>query len=215
MKSAAAPPSEKIRANALLANVIMTDERPQSLKSSGVPGGPTQTPTALMNDYMAFFQANNTLMYSINGGPNCGLEDGVEYRDVALSTGGASALLCSSDLTQTIVTIIEETAGQSSGYRLTETPISSTLRVYQAADDGVSEVWVPRSRSDGFDYFPRNNSLAFFGSYRPRLPSGQMCQTDSDCPDSVQEQCRQSRCELRSPLQVAVHYQLFLNKLKD
>gem|GEM_PF-963956 len=215
MKSAAAPPSERIRPNALLANVIMTDERPQSLKSSSVPGGPTQTPTSLMNDYMAFFQANDVLMYSINGGPNCGLEDGFEYRDVALSTGGASALLCSADLTQTIVTIIEETAGQSSGYRLTETPISSTLRVYQAGDDGVSEVWVPRSRSDGFDYFPRNNSLAFFGSYRPRLPSGQMCQTDSDCPDSVQEQCRQSRCELRSPLQVAVHYQLFLNKLKD
>lgn len=215
MKGATAPPSERIRANALLANVIMTDERPESLERGKKPGGPSMSATALMADYMAFFQANDVLMYSINGGPNCGLEDGNEYRDVALSTGGASALLCSTDLTQTIVTIIEETAGQSSGYRLTETPISSTLRVYQAADDGVSEIWVPRSRSDGFDYFPRNNSLAFFGSYRPKLPSGKMCQVDSDCPDVVAEQCRQSRCESRSPLQVAVHYQSFLNKLKN
>ncbi|CAN0459112.1 unnamed protein product, partial [Laminaria digitata] len=171
MKSAAASPAERIRANAALVNIIMTDERPESYEVGSKPNGPSQTAAQLFADYTAFFNANEVLTYAIVGGPNCGLEDGSEYGDVALATGGASALLCSADLTETITQIIDVTAGRTSGYRLNETPISSTLRVYHAGDDGKSALWVPRSRADGFDYFPQNNSLAFFGTYRPRVSS--------------------------------------------
>ena len=51
--------------------------------------------------------------------------------------------------------------GIASNYTLPQTPISSSLRVF------MNGTWVPRSRDDGFDYFEENNSIAFFGRFRP------------------------------------------------
>ena len=212
MRSAAAPPNEKIRANAALVTIFMSDEEANSIENGSKPDGTS----ASIADYEAFFAANTTSAYAIISPPgsNCGLSDGEAYRDVALATGGATASLCSNDLEETIVKIIDETAGSTSTFRLPDTPISSTLRVYQATEDGKMGLWVPRSRQDGFDYFPQTNAIAFFGTYRPRAPSKTMCSVDAECPNA-DEQCRGGTCELRKPLQVAVHYETFINRLKN
>ena len=212
MRSAAAPPNEKIRANAALVTIFMSDEEANSIENGSKPDGTS----ASIADYEAFFAANTTSAYAIISPPGsgCGLSDGEAYRDVALATGGATASLCSNDLEETIVKIIDETAGSTSTFRLPDTPISSTLRVYQATEDGKMGLWVPRSRQDGFDYFPQTNAIAFFGTYRPRAPSKTMCSVDAECPNA-DEQCRGGTCELRKPLQVAVHYETFINRLKN
>lgn len=213
MRSAAAPPSEKIRANAQLATIFMSDEEDQSVKDEDDPDGTTYpNEQAVINDYAAFF-ANNPLVFSIvsNGG-SCG-EDAEGYRESALASGGAIADLCAQDLKSTITQIIDIVAGRASTFRLPQTPISSTLRVYQADETGTNGVWVPRSRSDGFDYFPQSNSVAFFGAYRPKSSTLAMCSMDADCTESG-EVCRGGQCELAISIQVAVHYQTFRDKTK-
>jgi hypothetical protein len=108
------------------------------------------------------------------------------------------------------VAIIENTAGRASTFRLPSTPISASLRVYRATEeDPKVGQWVPRSRVDGFDYFPQTNSVAFFGTYRPRA-SVQACANGSECaPGSI---CNSGRC--RFPVQVAVQYQAFVDRTK-
>ena len=60
--------------------------------------------------------------------------------------------------------IVETVAGASSQYRLTRTPISSTLQVT------VGGRVVPRSRAQGFDYDPSARTVVFYGSmFRPRV----------------------------------------------
>lgn len=215
MRSAQAPPAERIRPEAQLVTIYMTDEQANSIEDGHRPNNVgAMTAAALQQEYNTFFAAQ-TVAYAIySDTDDCGLTIADAYAEVALATGGASASLCAANLKQTISTIIDETAGRASTFRLPETPISSTLRVYQAEQDGTTGIWVPRSRTDGFDYFPQRNALAFFGTYRPRAPSKKMCSADSECPDTITEQCRGGTCELRNPLQVAVHYQTFINKGK-
>lgn len=213
MRGSMSLPSERIRPEAQLVTIFMTDEEANSIQDGERPNGvgPQNNPTALQNEYNAFFAAQ-TIAYAIYQDDticNSFSSGGEAYAEVALQSGGASASLCAPDLTQTISTIIEDTAGRASSFRLPDTPISSTLRVYQGSEDGQTGLWVPRSRTDGFDYFPQRNALAFFGTYRPRAPSKKMCNVDADCPDTVGEQCRAGTCELRNPLQVAVHYSTF------
>ena len=216
MTGAAATPAERIRPNAQLVTFFMSDEQENSIQSyfggsiSGRPDNLGGTDEAtIMSNFIAFFKDRTTAYAIVTDGGACGSEDASAYSDVALATGGAVASLCATDLEQTIESIVEDTAGRASSFRLPDTPISASLRVYQATEDGLTARWVPRSRADGFDYFPQRNALAFFGSFRPKTPSKTMCSVDSDCSDVTTEQCRGGTCELRNPLQVAVHYQTF------
>ncbi len=60
--------------------------------------------------------------------------------------------------------IVDARAGAASPFKLTRTPITSTIRV------NVGGVDVPRSRMSGFDYDPAARSLVFCGTqYRPQL----------------------------------------------
>jgi hypothetical protein len=86
---------------------------------------------------------------------------------VALATGGSFASLCATDISETIQDIIFAATGLASNYQISETPISSTLRVFKNDGGGGEGVWVPRSRVNGFDYFAQSNAIAFFGTYRP------------------------------------------------
>ena len=211
MRSSVASPAEQIRPNAELVTIFMSDEEANSIEEGSKPDGSS----ASITDYESFFVGNSTV-YSIVSPPGsgCGSSDGIAYQDVALATGGATASLCSSDLEETILQIIDQTAGSTSSFRLDRVPISSTLRVYQGSDDATMGVWVPRSRQDGFDYFPQTNALAFFGAYRAKLASQSVCAVDAEC--TIQgEHCRAGKCELEVPLQVAVHYETFINKNKD
>ena len=213
MRSAASQPFEKIRPNAQLATIFMSDEDDQSVKNEDDPDGTTYpNEQAAINAYKAFF-ANNPLAFSIvSPGSPCG-EDALAYREIALASGGAVASLCASDLQGTINQIIDIVAGRASTFRLPNTPISSTLRVYQSDETFIQELWVPRSRVDGFDYFPQSNSIAFFGTYRPEASSLTSCSPMAPC-QVAGESCRAGVCELMISVQVAVHYRYFLEKDK-
>ena len=192
MKGSTAPPSERMRANAQVATIFMTDEDDQSAKDGRDPNGMNVGRAQIVNQYNAFF-ANNPLAFSIQGtgntgGNSCG-ENGLAYEAAALASGGAVGSLCANDLRATITQILDIVAGRASTFRLPQTPISGSLRVYAGdKNDPTQGRWVPRSRQDGFDYFPQSNSVAFFGSYRPTAGS--------------------------NDVQVAVHYQTYVNRSK-
>jgi hypothetical protein len=222
MRSGAAAPAERIRPDAQVVAVWLSDEEDQSLKDGRNPGGASQSDAQLLADFKSSYVGNGVVAHSIVGtGAQCPAnpplrpnthytEDGAAYREVALATGGTTADLCATDFEETITAIIENTAGRASTFRLPSTPISASLRVYRASEDDPTESqWVPRSRVDGFDYFPQTNSVAFFGSYRPRA-TVQACADNTECePGSI---CGSGRC--RFPVQVAVQYQTFLDRTK-
>jgi hypothetical protein len=107
---------------------------------------------------------------------------------VAQWTGGKFASICSENLGSILDDIVYTAAGKTSEYQFSRTPISSSLVVL------VDGEFVPRSRSDGFVYFPSSNGIAFFGSVRPQRPP-------EDSP--------------YAPEYVVVQYDYFLDRCKE
>lgn len=157
MRSSSAPQVARIRPDAQLITIFMSDEEDQSIQNSPLSTAAGQT---LMTGFKQFF-AGNTIAFSIVGNSTFASSNGEAYRQVALETGGGFADLLAVDISETIQDIIYAATGLASNYVLAAVPISSTLRVYKNAE------WVPRSRVNGFDYFASTNSIAFFGTYRP------------------------------------------------
>lgn len=68
------------------------------------------------------------------------------------------------DIAAAMNKLVDAIAGASSQFKLSRTPITSTIKVT------VRGVLVPRSRSDGFDYDPASRSIVFYGNtYRPQV----------------------------------------------
>jgi hypothetical protein len=153
------PSNQRIRSDATLVTVFMTDDRDTTVAGAS-------NPNVLINDFKNFF-VQHTHAFIIGGTDTCGVADSMAYREVAQYTGGSFASVCSDDLSETIEDIIFKTTGYV-GLTLPHTPISSSLRVY------IDGEWVPRSRSNGFDYFASTDSIAFFGSYRPEPAQGNL-----------------------------------------
>jgi hypothetical protein len=146
-------PAEAVRSDAQIITIFMSDEEDNAIKAK-------QKTT---QDYIQFFKGRTVAFAIVAGGSTAGCpqENGEAYKDVAVATGGKIASVCARDLTQTIRDIIYSASGYASNYELPQTPISSSLRVY------LNGRWVPRSRDDGFEYFAEQNSIAFFGRFRP------------------------------------------------
>lgn len=157
--------NQRIRQGADIITVWMTDDEEEYFQGHDITSTDGQQ---ILNSYLSFF-TRRTTAFGIIGGPHCGARDGVSYRHVVRATGGSTASICSGDMSETVNDIIDAASAQA-GYHLSQTPISSTLRVFL---DGQ---WVPRSRHDGFDYSASENAIAFFGRYRPQM-------TSSDEPD--------------------------------
>jgi len=151
MRSSSAPQALRIRPNAQLIMIFMSDEEAQTIQNNSLTSATGQQKMA---DFKVFFAANSIAFSIVNN-------EGEAYRQVALATGGSFADLDAADISETIEDIIYAATGLASAYVLPETPISSSLRVYKNSE------WVPRSRENGFDYFANTNSIAFFGTYRP------------------------------------------------
>ena len=187
MIGSSAPQNVRIRPDAQIITIFMSDEEAQTFQGTDLNTPPGQ---ALMNDFKTFFQAHTVAFAIVDSlsGSNCRAE-GEAYKQIALATGGTYASLCDSDMSETIEDIIFAAAGAASNYRVAHTPISSTLRVFKNGD------WVPRSRVNGFDYFAERNSIAFFGTYRPEP-------TDPNIPGHYGDD-------------VAITYQTFIDTTKD
>jgi hypothetical protein len=177
------PANERIRADASVIVIWMSDEEDQYFQSNSLS---TAAGQQMMMNRVSFFNQNNATGFAIVGdGNNCGTHDGIAYRAAAQATGGSNSSLCSSNMEATINEIIIAATSEV-GYPLPDTPISSSLRVW------LNGEWVPRSRENGFDYFSNNDTIAFFGSYRPEKP------TAGEEPDTI-----------------AVHYETWLDMTKD
>lgn len=187
MRSSSAPENLRIRPDAQLITVFMSDEETQSIQNDRLT---TPTGQQILEDFKLFYQ-NNTIAFAIADDPGYSggcTPQGEAYKQVALATGGSFASLCDADISETIEDIIFAATGLASNYRVNETPISSTLRVFKNGE------WVPRSRTNGFDYFAQSNSIAFFGTYRPEPADP----TEGRYGDDI-----------------AVHYQTFIDTTKD
>ena len=190
MSQSSTPLATRIRPDATHATIIISDEESEVLQNESAASKAMQI-AAFKN----FFK-NKTLMFVIAVlDAQCqnqlgGFGDlGLGYEEVALSTGGAAASLCSTDLSSTISQIINTVTGRASTFTMPQTPISSTIRVFTGSEtDATMGMWAPRSRDSGFDYFPQRNALAFFGDFRPT-------------PDKT--------------VQVAVHYRTFRDVTKN
>ncbi|MBA2662549.1 MAG: VWA domain-containing protein [Bradymonadaceae bacterium] len=157
MTSNQAPAEVRIRPEAKIVTIIMSDEEDQSIQNNAMH---TPAGQAVMNDYLAFFPGRTTMFSIVSQGGSCG-HNAQAYMQVALATGGSFYDLCAVNIEETITEIIVAATGQAASHVLPDTPVSSSLRVFK---DGK---WVPRSRANGFDYFSNTNSIAFFGSFRP------------------------------------------------
>ena len=171
------PADEKIRPQADLYTIFMTDAAAQGPK---------------IQSAMTFLPKHTTvfaLTAHTDTGTYCSPETGrppTRYKKLALRTGGEFMDLCTGDLREMMRRIVDRIAADHSNVTLPDTPISSSLRVYL---DGE---WVPRSRTSGYDYFPSQNKLVFFGNYRPSVHDN----------------------EIGAPPVLAIHYRTFRNRCK-
>ena len=84
-----------------------------------------------------------------------------QYQQLITATGGSMASICSSDFSPIMTSIVSQAAGSASRYKLTKTPISSTIVVK------VKDVQVANSASNGWVYDPTANAISFAGAATP------------------------------------------------
>lgn len=88
-------------------------------------------------------------------------EVGRGYIAVAEATGGVIGSVCNDDYAATFEALLDTIYAEAATIRLDSTPaIPSAIRV--RGDSGL----IPRSRSNGWDYNPSNNSITLFGAAR-------------------------------------------------
>lgn len=89
--------------------------------------------------------------------PRCVIEAaGGAYVDIDKATDA--------DVQSAMNKLVDAIAGAASQFKLTRTPITSTIKV------NVRGIDVPRSKSNGFDYDPVSKSVVFYGTqYRPAI----------------------------------------------
>lgn len=161
----------RIRPDAQLVIIYVSDERAQELKDSCGAGEGSGTATiapACMQQVIG--PTVNLLLgvsnpegvgraHAIVGPPPSGCSTasqvGQGYVEIANATGGQVASICQSDLGSTLQIIIEDIVASSSPVVLHHYPISVSVAV---AKDGVP---LNRSRQDGFDYRSSANTVVF------------------------------------------------------
>lgn len=83
------------------------------------------------------------------------------YQQLITATGGSMASICATEFSSTMTSIVSQAAGSASPYKLTKTPISSTIVVK------VKDVQVANSASNGWVYDPTANAISFAGAATP------------------------------------------------
>jgi hypothetical protein len=169
--------------------------------------GAAYTVTA-QNNIIDYFRRNNILTFGLlpRTAVSCATAPVAELpRCVVEGNGGAVIPIATATDAEVAVAmnrIVDAIAGAASQFRLTSTPITSTLKVRVRGMD------VPRSRANGFDYDSASNAIVFYGAtLRPRMgdevvisyriwqpcPStGGACTTDAQC--CLPHVCRMGRC---------------------
>lgn len=173
-------PHQLFRPEASRVVVFFSDEDDFEIKTAAADDplcDPNQTPPfadcPTMQDFIDGYLDNDITAFAITGdppggcqamgGPGLSEEAGHGYIQTALATGGSFGSICAPSLQSTFEDIIQASYGVASAYQLSHAAISSTLKVVVGTQE------VPRSRVNGFDYDPFNQTLLFYGQYRPEL----------------------------------------------
>ena len=165
----AANDPSKIRTNATLVIIVVTDEPANSLSGLGYSSKPcpldAATQTKLdqaLQPYLNFFTGvtdpEATAMYHIIGNVCGGSSSyGMNHAHMTLASklGGQMASVAQKNLGNTLQIIIDTIVGAASPVKLDYVPISSSLAV------AMDAVEVKRSRTNGFDFRTKGNSLVF------------------------------------------------------
>ena len=165
----------RIRPDAQLVIIYVSDERAQELKDScgaGEGSGSATIAPACMQQVIG--PTVNLLLgvsnpegvgraHAIVGPPPSGCSTasqvGQGYVEIANATGGQVASICQADLGSTLQIIIEDIVASSSPVVLHHYPISVSVAV---AKDGIP---LRRSRQDGFDYRSSANTVVFVNQH--------------------------------------------------
>jgi hypothetical protein len=150
-KTPTLPASQRLRADAGLVVVIMSDEENTGLQS--VAG------------YASDYTAEGAVAFGIVGPRPVGCtrvglgkaQAGTQYIDLAARTGGSTGSICNPNITEVVEEILFGAIGVSSRSPLLKRPISGSLSV-------ETNQKVPRARTNGFDYDPATNTVLFFGA---------------------------------------------------
>ncbi|MBN2494321.1 MAG: hypothetical protein JXR96_07020 [Deltaproteobacteria bacterium] len=164
------PNRYKLRCEATRIVIILSDEDDHTIElASGGDnyGGPPDAQK--VSEFVAGYRSRNAILFGVVGGdPRCptALNASKGINAVVNGAGGGSVgSICDADQTANMENIIRVAFGVSSTYRLTQPPISATIKVAQMR--GGAPVEVPRSRSDGFDYDGVSRAILFYGDFRP------------------------------------------------
>jgi hypothetical protein len=90
------------------------------------------------------------------------IDVGIRHIEMVNASGGIKASICDSSLKQAVENIDRKMIEVLSEQFLSRRPNISTLQVL------VNGVEVPRSTTNGWEYFAETNSIRFFGFYQPR-----------------------------------------------
>ncbi len=180
----------KLREEAKLVVIYVSDENAQELEpnGAGLPGPSCDTglqdrdrnpsPRAaciqeLVQPFIAHLEANEAAAFGVVSPPPTGCATAQEpaygYPEVITALGGSFGEVCASDPGQTLQDIVDAVAGATSSFQLSDRPISATLKVVVTPPGDCQPREVERSRSDGFDYDPGQNTIYFRGAARPAI----------------------------------------------
>jgi hypothetical protein len=172
---------QKIREDAALVFIFVTDEKAQEVERAGIlsEGNIEPSPAqqaqidALVAPFVAKLQANEAKVHLIaeplpfsavcSGG---GAEHAYGYYELVNATGGQLGSICQIDLSATMDALIEDIIGGASPLTLSKVPISASVSVSKDSTP------LTRSRQDGFDYRGATNAISFYKQlFTPAMPS--------------------------------------------
>ncbi len=150
-------PDRRLREGAGLVVLFMSDEDNHGTES--------------VTNYVTQYKAESAVAFSIVGPRPLGCTKvgyaqalpGNQYIALANQTGGSSGSICNENVTEVIEEIVIGALGASSRSSLVKRPISNSLAIRSDMKA------ITRSRSNGFDYEPGNNSILFFGPAAPKV----------------------------------------------
>lgn len=173
------------RNDAFLAIIIISDEEDFSRNNSNV-NGCTGSPTPVecqdqnlrpVSDYVSYLDTYTSSTptdrkYSVNAigvfdsaclaaNPSSEGHMGLRYMDLADETNGVTGSICDSNFSQNLNDIQSRIAELSTQFRLSRTPIVSSIVVI------INGVSIPQNPTNGWTYNATNNSVVFHGSAIP------------------------------------------------
>jgi hypothetical protein len=162
----------KLRCAASRMVVVLTDEEDEAIEdASGGEDYPGPPDAATVADFVRRYRERAVTLFAIAGGdPKCpsamNASRGIDAVVHGVGSGSVGSI-CEADQRRNVENIIRAAFGASSGYRLSQPPISATLKVAEVRQPAQAPEEVPRSRQSGFDYDGVTNAIVFYGAYRP------------------------------------------------